>query len=189
MHIFSGAYKRRALKTPKGESTRPTTGMVRQAVFNILQNSIEGAQFLDLFAGSGAMGLEALSRGAQGAVLVENGKFAIQCIEENIKNLDVASKARIIRKDCLKAIKSLAEAKESFDFIYADPPYLEAFQSGLLSHEVLKSIASASLLKKGGILIIEEDRKASLEELEEPGLQFLEMRAFGKSVLYIFQNI
>lgn len=188
MHIFSGIFKRRVLKTPKGDSTRPTTGMVRQAVFNILQHSIEGAKFLDLFAGSGAMGLEAISRGAESAVLVENGKYALNCIEENIQSLGVASKARLIRKDSLKAIKSLSEGKESFDFIYADPPYLEPSKSGLLSHEVLKGVALGSLLKKGGLLIIEEDRKASLDQVDGTGLQFVEMRPFGKSVLYIFQN-
>lgn len=162
--------------------------MVRQAVFNMIQHSIEGAKFLDLFAGSGAMGLEALSRGAACAVLVENGKYAVNCIEDNIKSLEVVSRARLIRKDCLKAIKSLAEGGDSFDFIYADPPYLEEAKNGLLSHEVLKAVASGSLLKKGGLLIIEEDRKASLDEVEGLGLQFVEMRPFGKSVLYIFQN-
>lgn len=188
MHIFSGEFKRRALKTPKGAATRPTTGMVRQAVFNIVQHSIEDSRFLDLFAGSGAMGLEALSRGAKSAVFVENDKYAAQCIEENIKSLDVSKRVRLLRKDCLKAIKSLSESGDSFDFIYADPPYLETFKEGLLSEEVLRMIGSSALLKENGLFIIEEDRKAGLDRIEFKGLSLIETRPFGKSVLYLFKK-
>lgn len=188
LHIFSGLYKKRSIKTPKGINTRPTTGIVRQAVFNILQNQIEGMSFLDLFAGSGAMGLEALSRGAKYSVFVENEKNAFKCIEENIEHLGVASNTKVLRLNVLAALNNLGNSKSSFDCIYADPPYMQMNEGVLISHQVVEAISKNALLKKGGILFIEEDKGARLEEYHYEGLKFVEKRAFGKSVLYIFKN-
>lgn len=188
MHIFAGHYKNRSLKTPKGMQTRPTTGIVRQAVFNIIQNHVEGIAFLDLFAGSGAMGLEALSRGAKYAVLVEKDREALKCIDENVEHLGVSGKVKILRLDVLRALNTLSSSKSFFDIIYADPPYMQSEEGSLISHEVVDFIGEHSLLKKGGMLFIEEDKGALLENNKYEGLEFVEKRNFGKSFLYIFKT-
>jgi len=188
MRIFAGLYKNRSLKAPKGASTRPTTGIVRQAVFNIIQNHVEGIAFLDLFSGSGAMGLEALSRGAKYSVLVEKDRTAVKCINENVEHLGVTGKVKIVNLDVIRALINFGTSKAQFDCIYADPPYMqESEEEGLVSEHVVSLIGENSLLKKGGILFVEEDRAAKLDEKSFKGLELIEKRNFGKSFLYIFR--
>ena len=189
MHIFAGLYKKRSLKTPKGSNTRPTTGIVRQAVFNIIQNHVEGVAFLDLFAGSGAMGLEALSRGAKYSVLVEKDRHALQCIDHNVEHLGVSGKVKILRLDVMRALINLSSSTASFDIIYADPPYMQLEEDELLSQQVVKFIGQHSLLKKDGWFFIEEDKRAALDEGSYAGLEFVEKRSFGKTVLHIFKAL
>ncbi len=113
LRIIGGKYKGRVLKAPKGSATRPTHGMLRESVFNICQNEIAGARFLDLFAGSGAMGLEALSRGASHITLVENDRHALASIRENIAVLQAASQTTVIAGQAKRVLKQL-----SFPFRY-----------------------------------------------------------------------
>ncbi len=148
MHIIGGKYKKRPLESPKGDQTRPTTSQLREAVFNICQQSIENATFLDLCAGSGAMGLEALSRGARHATFVDSSRTAITCIKKNIATLKVESQTTVYLTDALKALHKF---DTTFDIIYLDPPY------GLgLSLPILTFLDSHPLLNPGGTLFIEE---------------------------------
>lgn len=121
LKILSGRFKGRNLKTPKGSKTRPTQGVLRAALFNRCQQEIEGARFLDLFAGSGAMGLEALSRGAALVTFVEKDREASRCIGENLATLQVA--ATLLTLEALAALKALARQGQTFTLIYIDPPY------------------------------------------------------------------
>lgn len=123
MHIISGLYKSRKIQAPKGEKTRPSSGRLREAFFNICQNKLEGASFLDLFAGSGAMGLEALSRGAKQATFVDNSRESTRCIQANLAALDIAANSEVIYSDVFEAMRKLAKRGRLFDLIYADPPY------------------------------------------------------------------
>ena len=111
LRIIAGAYKGRLLKTPKGPSTRPTQGMLREAVFNICQNEIEGARFLDLFAGSGAMAFEALSRGASRIILVEENRNAIACIRENLSLLKAEERAALLPVKAARALQLLSKER------------------------------------------------------------------------------
>ena len=124
MRITSGKARAISLKSPKGDSTRPATDAARQAVFSSLGPLVEGAEVLDLFAGTGSYGLEALSRGAKSAVFVENARVALECLKRNIEAVKKAAgdfEARILKADCL-SLKPEMFAKD-FDFIFADAPY------------------------------------------------------------------
>ncbi len=167
--IIAGRFKKRKLVTPKGVTTRPTLNKVRETLFNICQGEIEGATFLDLFAGSGAIGLEALSRGAASVTFVEKDRAALQALAENIKMLGVEKETNLIKSDVFKAVEHLSV----FDIIFADPPYGQGF-----GERLLPLITKKALLK--GSLFIEES-----SELAEPeGLVLQSIRKTGRTKLY-----
>lgn len=178
LRIIAGKFKGRILKIPKSSRTRPTQGMLREAIFNICQNEIEGALFLDLFAGSGAMGLEALSRGAARATFVEQNRQAIACIKENIKTLQVENQAALIPADVSLALTLLAKQKTQFDLIYIDPPYESPFDLAPV----------IPLILANGSLFLERRHTPNQHEkpAEAPGLILKGTRRFGSALLSIF---
>jgi 16S rRNA (guanine966-N2)-methyltransferase len=188
LSIIGGALRNRLLKSPKGEQTRPTLAIMRKAVFDILQSEIDGANFLDLYAGSGAMGLEALSRGASHATFVETNRFALRCIEENCRNLKVAEQCTLIGYDCLRALKKLAKEGKCFGIVYADPPYAAAARMHLLQ-EILTFFDTHPLLNKGGTLFLEEAAPPTLktEALRLTSLRHIDTRSFSRSTLHQFR--
>ncbi len=180
MYIIGGKYKKRALVTPKSDLVRPTTSQLRESVFNICQLTIEGAQFLDLFAGSGAMGLEALSRGAQHATFVESNRQAVEAIRRNIQALGVSKQATVITLDVFKALEKFAQHAKLFDVIYVDPPYGKG-----LSEPVLTFLDMHPLLNPDGSLFIED------ADLREPPLIHLTLhskRAIGRARLHEYRS-
>lgn len=182
LHLLSGRFRGRPLKSPKGNKTRPTTALLRKSVFDSLRPCMEEALFLDLFAGSGAMGLEALSGGAAHATFVDESREAIRCIEENISLLHVQNETTVIQGDVLKILKRLTT---SFDIIYSDPPYEKA----ALQCEILTVLDQSPLLKPGCWVLLEEGYPSQLQ-LKEVSLQHLvyrDSRNFGKSLLHRFQ--
>jgi 16S rRNA (guanine(966)-N(2))-methyltransferase RsmD len=192
MHIISGLYKNRKILTPKGEKTRPTSGRLREALFNICQNEIEEAAFLDLFAGSGAMGLEALSRGAKQACFVDNSRESIRCIQSNLTTYDATKNGEVLFSDVFIAMKKLAKLGRQFDMIYADPPYdivaLKNQEQVSLSAQVLIVLdelieAGQPLLKRGGILFLEDEVQALPEGKTFKHLIFKDKRVMGRSAL------
>src|SRR5512132_75419 len=123
MRIIAGALKGRRLATPKGDTTRPTADQVRIALMDTLMPRLPGARFLDLFAGAGGVGLEALSRGAARAVFVEQDAGAVTALQLNVATLRVKSATRVLRADAVRALNRLAADGERFDLIFLDPPY------------------------------------------------------------------
>lgn len=122
MRVIAGSARRLLLKTPKGLNTRPTTDRIKETLFNILAPEIPGSRFLDLFSGSGGIGIEALSRGAEYAAFVDNSKEALSCIKENIAHTRFTDNSEVIGCDVITAIKRLS-GKEPFDVVFMDPPY------------------------------------------------------------------
>ena len=173
MKILSGLYKNHAIVSPKGSKTRPTSSKMRGSVFNILQHEIDGAHFLDLYAGSGAMGLEALSRGAASATFVDKDKEATRCIRQNLKALGID--AQVIQSDAISALKRL---KSPFDIIYIDPPYE-------LTIEPLLEKIGDHLFKNGTILVEQSSRVT----LHVKSLHLMDKRLFGDSALYFFTTL
>ena len=176
LRIVSGKFKGRVLQTPKGSKTRPTQEALREAVFNISQGSIEGATVLDLFAGSGAMGFEALSRGASHVTFIEKDRAAIACIRKNIELLDVACQTTLLPQDAFHAMKRL----DAFDLIYVDPPYEMSVEP------IVKVLLEYSLLKEEGTLFVEDLFEPKNNPLEIKGLLLKSSRHFGKAALTEF---
>lgn len=179
LKILGGKFGGRLLKTVKTEKTRPTTSLIRKAVFDILQPLIQDALFLDLFAGSGAIGIEALSRGAKLAVFVDSERQAIECIQGNLKLLDISQSAKVIHSDALKAVEKLGQ---EFDIIYVDPPYHKRELYVALIHR----FDQGGLLKKGGVLFMETKAPSPLEGVELHHLKAKNPRRYGDSLLCEF---
>ncbi len=130
MRVIAGTRRSLPLKTISGDATRPTADKYKETLFNCLQNDVPGARFLDLFAGSGAIGIEALSRGAKHAVFVENGRESLQCIKENIAFTKFQNEADILRIDAVSYVRNIQ--KVDFDIIFIDPPYGKELEKSVL---------------------------------------------------------
>lgn len=159
MRIIAGTFRSRHLKSLKKLAIRPTSDMLRETLFNILGPRVEGARFLDLFAGTGAVGIEAVSRGAELVVLVEKHGAAARLIGENLALLEINAGARVMTADVLAAIDKLeAERAEPFDFVFLDPPY--ASEQDYLA--TLRALEKSSLVGQGTVLIAEHRKSFSL---------------------------
>ncbi|MFO7952113.1 MAG: 16S rRNA (guanine(966)-N(2))-methyltransferase RsmD [Bacillota bacterium] len=152
MRVIAGTAKGIRLKTPKGNEVRPTADKVKEAFFSIIGNQVIEAIFLDLYAGSGAIGIEALSRGADQCFFVEIKKENVKLIQENLSKTGVANHASLIKGDAQNIIPELARDNLKADLVYLDPPY--AFTE---LAEVINAIEQTELLKDNGLLIIEHD--------------------------------
>lgn len=178
--VIGGRLKNRQIKTPKGDRTRPTSALVRKAVFDICQQEIEGARFLDLCAGSGAMGIEALSRGAATATFVDEDRFAIQCIHQNLEELELSVQSQVLRLDVGKAVKMLEKKGVKFELIYVDPPY------AMQVMPLLEALDKSELLAPGGRLLLEQRVSSSLALDSLHHLKLQSERKFGDTLLLIF---
>jgi len=159
MRIIAGKFRSRQLKSLKGLALRPTSDMLRETLFNILGPRVEESRFLDLFAGTGAVGIEALSRGAISAVFVENHPAAVRIIRENLASLEIKSEARIIASAVTPALAKLQEERAAvFDFIFLDPPYANENDYESTFH----SLENSSLVAESTIVIAEHHKKSPL---------------------------
>lgn len=161
MRVIAGSAKRLQLKTLEGIETRPTTDRIKETLFNMLAPYMSGCRFLDLFAGSGGIGIEALSRGASEAVFVEQNPKAMECIRENLKYTKLDHKAMTVSADVLTALYRL-EGEKKFDYVYMDPPYHQ-----LLEKPVLSYLKDSDLLEEDAVIIIEASKDTSFDYLEE----------------------
>ncbi|MGM0509173.1 MAG: 16S rRNA (guanine(966)-N(2))-methyltransferase RsmD [Fusobacteriota bacterium] len=159
MRIISGTAKNQEIKSLNTNSVRPTTSRMREALFSILRNYINDAIFLDLYSGTGAVGLEALSRGAQEVIMIEQDGRVLGNIIENINNLGFQDRCRAYKNNVNRGIEILAKKREEFDIIFMDPPYKDN-----LNNETIKKVLDHGILKKGGILISEHHKKEDMEK-------------------------
>ena len=177
MRIISGEHKSRRLVGGKKTRVRPTSDRVKESIFNILQEEVMGKRILDLFAGAGSLGIEALSRGAESVTFVDASSQSINVLKKNIKSLNLESRSTILRLDGLKAINKL---KRDFQMIFADPPYLKGFVQ-----RVIDSVAHSEVLEKNGVLILEHHKKETFSFPEEK-LSVLRQKKFGDTVISFF---
>ena len=147
MRVITGKARGIQLKTPDGMLTRPTTDRVKEALFSVIHFDLPGARVLDLFGGTGQLGIEALSRGAKNAVFVDSREDACRLIRENLKRTKLETDAKVVRSDYLDYLK---RCRESFDIILLDPPYAEVFLEN-----ALKCITEIDILQSGGIIVAE----------------------------------
>jgi len=179
MRIISGTLRGKKLHAFKGTAIRPTSDRTREAVFNILSSRIPGAHVLDLFAGTGAMGIEALSRQAAAAVFVDKTPAAITLIKKNINACGLGFKTRIIQWDIERSLACLGAAKPPFDLIFLDPPYGQNLAETALSH-----LIQAKALAAGAFLALEHGRT---EKLSWSGnhFQLIKQRRYGKTLVSV----
>lgn len=159
MRIISGQYKGRRLKTLEGLAIRPTSDRLRETIFNILSPVIDGARVADLCAGSGAVGIEALSRGASAVTFVEQSAKAVAVIRENLNHCRITTGFRLINRPVMTALNYFKAESETFDIIYFDPPY-----DSPLYHQVLTEIGRTGILAASGLLLVEHRRNLALHE-------------------------
>lgn len=177
MRIISGKARGTKLYTLEGMNTRPTLDRVKESIFNIIQNEIDGAKVLDLFAGSGAIGLEFLSRGAKEAVLCDKSKEAIEVIRKNINKIHMEEKTKVFNTDfetCLEKIKN-----QQFDIIYLDPPYATNY----IVKSVKKIIEFGIITKDSTIIIETDDEKRILKEIENLEIKIVDKRKYGRATI------
>ena len=179
MRVISGKAKGTKLNSLEGIATRPTLDRVKEALFNILQFDLQDAIVLDLFAGSGALGIEALIRNAKQVVFCDNSYKAIQIIEKNLKKTNLNKNAIVINKDYKTCLKDL---KEQFDIIFLDPPYKSSF-----AIEALEQIVDLNLLSKEGIIVIETDEENIEKEIQTIDINLYDIRKYGR-VKLMFLN-
>jgi len=157
VQILAGRFKGRRLRGPGGARTRPTGSRVREAVFDILGTRVEGSRFLDLYAGTGAVGIEALSRGAGGCLFVESDRSALAVLRANIRNVVPVGEGRVLAMKAEGALRFLLREEACFDILFADPPYAEREFGDLLEGAV-----ESGMLTSGGILMVEHARTTRL---------------------------
>jgi 16S rRNA (guanine966-N2)-methyltransferase len=174
LRVVAGRFGGRSLLAPRGSATRPTSDRVREALFSILGDSVDGARVLDLFAGSGALGIEAVSRGASEATFVDSSQAAVAAIQRNLEAL--GAEAVVRRQDALAYLRSASRDARQYDLVFLDPPYRRA---SALGREL--SAALAPVLAPGARVVTESDRRAPLELVHE----LLDERRYGDTLIRI----
>ena len=181
MRIISGTARGRRLLAPRTRSIRPTADRVRESIFNVLGQTLNGQDVLDLFAGTGALALEALSRGAAKAVLVDRDREAVRLCEANARMLGFGDRVRVLSAPVEQAIKRLERGGERFDLIFADPPY-----AARVVPQIVGTLGAAGLLNPGAIACIEHDKREIVPS-NSGRLAKVDERRFGDSVVSIYR--
>ncbi|MEW6334705.1 MAG: 16S rRNA (guanine(966)-N(2))-methyltransferase RsmD [Thermodesulfobacteriota bacterium] len=177
MRIIAGAFRGREVRLPARCRIRPTADRIKEALFNIV-GSVEGKSWLDLFAGCGNVGLEALSRGASRAVFVEKNPRLAEAVRENLRSLGLEAQAEVIAADAETGMRRLQKRGGCFDILFADPPYEEDFISEILGHP-----GSAELLVENGVVILQHSLREPLKPCGEAALVVTDQRRYGDTLL------
>ncbi|MDY6340064.1 MAG: 16S rRNA (guanine(966)-N(2))-methyltransferase RsmD [Saccharofermentans sp.] len=185
--VVTGRFRGTVLQAPEGDKTRPTTDKVKEALFSIIQAYVPDSEFLDLFAGSGQIGIEALSRGAKRVTLVERSGQAASIIGKNIAKIRMegSDELRFCKKSVAQALEALGQEGEKFDIIFMDPPYKDV---PLRLDEATKLINTFGMLKNDGMLIVEHDKDCEIPA-EVNGLKHVRSCSYGLTVLTFFKDI
>lgn len=182
MRVISGSAKGRPLKAVPGTGTRPTTDKVKEAVFSMIGPYFDGGQVLDLFAGTGGLSIEALSRGMDRAVLTDMDKKAIDTIRHNLQATGLSDRAEVYRNDALRAIKALSKREAQFDLVFVDPPYKLK-----IIGELLEQLQQDGMLAEGARVVVEHDAEDRHEETYG-SLEQVRRAEYGDTAITIYQN-
>lgn len=180
MRVIAGKARRLPLKTLKGNTTRPTQDRIKETLFNMLQPDIPGCRFLDLFAGSGAIGIEALSRGAHSAYFIEKNPEAVSVIRANLEFTKLQEDATIITKDVYTAITQLSVSEPAFDIIFMDPPYQMLYEK-----KVLELLQTSSLVNQDTLIIVEASLETSMNYIGQLDYEIVKTKKY-KTNQHIF---
>lgn len=180
MRVIAGKAKHLQLKTIEGNNTRPTTDRIKETLFNMLQNDIGGCTFLDLFSGSGGIGIEALSRGAEKAVFIEKNKNASECIKSNLRFTKLQDSGIVMEKDVFDAISMLEREGYLFNIIFMDPPYNLG-----LEKEVLEKLRNSAIIDEESIIIVEASIETEFDYISDYGYEIIKEKKY-KTNKHIF---
>jgi len=181
MRVISGKARGKSIKAPRGKNTRPITAMIKEALFNVIGPDVAGSRWLDLFAGSGAVGIEALSRGARQVVFIDADKTAVDIIRDNLRHCGLEKEAEVFRNDVFRATRLLLKRSQHFDYIYIDPP----FTNEAIFIPVLKDLVSSGLLEVDGTLVIRTPRRFKVPDSIE-GMAVNRSDQYGESTLHYY---
>lgn len=179
MRVITGKARGVALKTPEGMQTRPTADRVKEALFSVIQFDIPGAVVLDLFGGTGQLGIEALSRGAKRTVFVDQRREACDLIRENLRRTKLSQDAQVVQSDYLQYLN---RCKEKFNIIFLDPPYAETFLEN-----ALKCIMEIDILQSNGIIVTERPADKALD-YDFPGYTRSRDYKYGKTLITLYRR-
>lgn len=179
MRVITGKAKGVALKTPEGLLTRPTADRVKEALFSVINFDVPGADVLDLFGGTGQLGIEALSRGAKSAVFVDHQANACALIKENLRRTKLEEQGTVVRSDYLEYLK---RTRNQFDIVFLDPPYAEVFLE-----TALKCLSEIDILRSGGIIVTERPVGKALDQ-NFPGFVRSRDYKYGKTLIAIYRK-
>lgn len=182
MRVIAGTAKRLQLKTLEGIDTRPTTDRIKETLFNMITPYISGSVFLDLFAGSGGIGIEALSRGAKEAIFVEKNVKAMACVKDNLQYTKLAHKAKTYTTDVLTALYKL-EGEKQFDYIFMDPPYNQE-----LEKRVLEYLSKSNLMTEDCVIIVEASKQTEFDYIEDLGFSLIKEKIY-KTNKHVFLEL
>lgn len=174
MRVIAGTARRLLLKTPEGLDTRPTTDRIKETLFNILMPALPEAVFVDLFSGSGGIGIEALSRGARKAYFVENNQKAIACITENLEHTHLTDKSIVLRQDVFSVLRG--GIKETADIIFLDPPYNQSYD-----RRVLELLQNAPFVNEDTLIVVEASTETLFDYAQTLGFVVEREKVYSKS--------
>lgn len=174
MRVIAGTARRLLLKTPEGLDTRPTTDRIKETLFNILMPALPDAVFVDLFSGSGGIGIEALSRGARKAYFVENNQKAIACITENLEHTHLTDKSIVLRQDVFSVLRG--GIKETADIIFLDPPYNQSYD-----RRVLELLQNAPFVNEDTLIVVEASTETLFDYAQTLGFVVEREKVYSKS--------
>jgi 16S rRNA (guanine(966)-N(2))-methyltransferase RsmD len=183
MRVIAGKARRIQLNTIRGNDTRPTTDRIKETLFNMINPMLYDINFLDLFSGSGAIGIEALSRGAKKATLVEKNRAAVQCIESNLEKARLKEQAVVLCDDVFLALKKISSKGEVFDVVFLDPPYNQD-----LEKNVLIFLAKSDLINENSIIIVEASLETDFEYVKQLGFKITRDKQY-KTNKHIFLKL
>ncbi len=184
MRVIAGSARRLQLKTLEGLDTRPTTDRIKETLFNMINSRLIQSQFLDCFAGSGGIGIEALSRGASKAVFIEKNPKAVECIRQNLKTTRLEDKALVMSCDVLTALKRLEGKDYCFDTIFMDPPYHCQWEK-----QVLESLKDSQLLHEDTVIIVEASLETDFSYVESLGFVITKNKEYKTNKHVFLQKI
>ena len=182
MRIIGGDAKGRRIHSPKRSKIRPTSDGIKESLFNILPEVSEKS-FLDLFAGTGNVGIEALSRGASKVVFIENNAVMANSIKRNLEEFGLSGKYEILTTEASKGIRQLQKRRERFDYLFADPPYEKGF-----IREIFQCIREGEMISSDGVVVIQHSIKENIEGTQTGTFVLTDQRKYGDTLLSFFNN-
>ncbi len=181
MRVIAGVARSMPLKTPEGLDTRPTTDRIKETLFNMLQNDVPGAVFVDLFSGSGAIGIEALSRGARKAYFIENSPAALNCIQQNLQFTKLADNAIVLKQDAVSGLAGIYE--KEVDIIFMDPPYDQGHEE-----RVLNMLSGAKYVTEDTLIIVETSLKNDMNYINELEFEIIKEKKYKSNKHFFLQK-